>query len=160
MNQFRRKTYRFSSSVEKGVNVSELITLAENNPLASEIIRLLNVESIKDEYIDIPGAETLVALQKSVNNRYHKEDLDSDLKDITVYSGEDFTINFHDTSDSEYFSDLEIEKIVATPIYSAVHDFFANLYHMDKYASRLIADGNRDIVKRNIEMLKKVHQFA
>lgn len=42
MEQFRKKTVLRSS--DEGVKVAELITLVDNNPLAKEILKLLDVK--------------------------------------------------------------------------------------------------------------------
>lgn len=69
-----------------------MITLVDNNPLAKEILKLLDVKSILGEIIQIPGSRDLVKIQNAINQKYHKEDLESDLNSISLYSGEDFTI--------------------------------------------------------------------
>ena len=81
MEQFRKKTVHFASS-DEGVKVAELITLVDNNPLAKEILKLLDVKSILGEIIQIPGSRDLVKIQNAINQKYHKEDLESDLNSI------------------------------------------------------------------------------
>ena len=119
-----------------GIDVSELLSIIENNKLSTFIVDKLNVESIKDEFIAIKGAKTLVNIQKSVNKTFHKEDLISDLEDISLYShNNEFTINFNNIYNNEYFQGLNIPILSSIPIYSAARDFFSELYQMDKYAS-------------------------
>lgn len=159
MEQFRKKIEYFLSS-DEGIKVSELITLVEGNPLMSEIFNLIDIESIKDDYIQIAGAKKLVKRQELINQRYYKEDLKSDLNNITLYSENDFAINFNDISENEYFKDLGINQITTTPIYSATSDFFSELYQMDRYANKLIKDGYKNIVEENLNMLKQIHSFT
>ena len=65
MEQFRKKTAHFASS-DEGVKVAELITLVDNNPLAKEILKLLDVKSILGEIIQIPGSRDLVKIQNAM----------------------------------------------------------------------------------------------
>ena len=65
MEQFRKKTVHFASS-DEGVKVAELITLVDNNPLAKEILKLLDVKSILGEIIQIPGSRDLVKIQNAM----------------------------------------------------------------------------------------------
>lgn len=159
MNQFRKKTMYFDPQ-DQGIKVSELIALVDNNPLAQEIFKLLNIDSIKNEYIHISGANRLVKMQKTINKRYHKEDLVSSLNDITLYTKNDFSINFNNLVDNQYLKDIGLSQISTTPIYSATSDFFSELYQMDKYANKLIRDGYKDIVEMNLEMLKKIQTLT
>lgn len=159
MEQFRKKTAHFASS-DEGVKVAELITLVDNNPLAKEILKLLDVKSILGEIIQIPGSRDLVKIQNAINQKYHKEDLESDLNSISLYSGEDFTINFNALEQNKYFVSLGTKQINTVPIYSATNDFFSELYQMEKYASKLIKDGYKDIVEANLRMLKGIQTLT
>lgn len=159
MEQFRKKTVHFASS-DEGVKVAELITLVDNNPLAKEILKLLDVKSILGEIIQIPGSRDLVKIQNAINQKYHKEDLESDLNSISLYSGEDFTINFNALEQNKYFVSLGTKQINTVPIYSATNDFFSELYQMEKYASKLIKDGYKDIVEANLRMLKGIQTLT
>lgn len=159
MEQFRKKTVHFASS-DEGVKVAELITLVDNNPLAKEILKLLDVKSILGEIIQIPGSRDLVKIQNAINQKYHKEDLESDLNSISLYSGEDFTINFNALEQNKYFVSLGTKQINTVPIYSATNDFFSELYQMEKYASKLIKDGYKNIVEANLRMLKGIQTLT
>ncbi|PXY46760.1 hypothetical protein [Flavobacterium hydrophilum] len=53
---------------------------------------------------------------------------------------------------------MKLNEISTTPIYSAQRDFFSGLFQMDKYASKLISKGYKDIVTTNLNLLKSIHQ--
>lgn len=155
---FKRESIRKSDipNDDLGIKVSDLLSILEKNLLTEELYKILDIDSIKDEFISIKGASTIVKKQKNVNTSYHKEDLKSDLKDITFYSNDTFTINFNNIQDNEYFDNLGLNRISVEPKYSSEKDFFSELYQMDKYAHRLIKGGYRDILEANLEMLKGV----
>lgn len=160
MEKFRRNSFRKENIPvsDTGVTVLELLTIVGDNSLSRELIKLLNVDPIKDEFIKIKGAKSLVNIQKSINERYQKEDLKSGIDNISLFNSDDFSINFRDIKDNEYFENLNLSEIFSIPIYSATRDFFSELYQMDKYANKLIKDGHREIVEANLNMLKGIHK--
>ena len=160
MEKFRRNSFRKENIPvsDTGVKVSELLSIVGDNSLSRELIKLLNVDRIQDEFINIKGAKSLVNIQKSINERYQKEDLKSGIDNISLFNSDDFSINFNDIKDNEYFENLNLSEIFSIPIYSATRDFFSELYQMDKYANKLIKDGHREIVEANLNMLKGVHK--
>lgn len=144
-----------------GIQVSELLSIIETNYLSAEIFKLLDVEAIRDEFITIRGARTLVRIQESINNRYHKEDLISDLNGISLFNNDNLlTVNFNNIQGNEYFQELDIPIVSSIPIYSAARDFFSELFQMDKYATTLIRNGCREIVEMNLNMLKEIHNTS
>lgn len=158
MNKFYKKPLRFLNKIndnDDGIKVSELISLI-NNDVGKKLLHLMDVTSIKDEFINIPNAKALVDIQKTMNKRYRKIDIDSSMKDISLYSPDgEFSINFNDLRGNEYFSSLGLSSIHTIPIYSAQNDFFSGLYSMDKYATQLIARGHKDIIQMNWERLQQ-----
>ena len=158
MEKFKRKVLSQDSISlnDNGINVSELVTLINNNNLSDDIFKFLKIDKIKNEFINIKGAKTLFDTQVSLNKRFYKDDLISSIDNITFYNNEKFSINFNNTSNSQYFNDIKVNSLCSYPIYSATRDFFSSLYNMDKYASRLIETGNKNIVEINLELLKEV----
>lgn len=137
-----------------------MISLVQGNEIGNALLNLLNVDSIKNEFIEIPNATALVEFQKKINERFHKEDIESSLEDMSLYSSNgDFSINFNNLASNRYFETLGISNICTAPIYSARNDFFSELYQMDRYATQLIQNGYRDIVEMNWERLKQVTSF-
>ena len=61
---------------------------------------------------------------------------------------------------NKYFVSLGTKQINTVPIYSATNDFFSELYQMEKYASKLIKDGYKDIVEANLRMLKGIQTLT
>jgi len=158
MEKFERKSIKKADipNSDQGVKVSELLSIVQNNELSNKLLELLNVDAIQDEFIKIKGAKKLIDTQKAINNRYQKEDLKSKISDISLYNQNEFSINFNNTENNEYFKSLNLVQVSTIPIYSATREFFSELYQMDRYASSLIADGQKGILETNLEMLKKV----
>jgi len=160
MDKFNKKTIRKEniSISDTGIFAKELIKLIERNEFTNKLLELLNFETIKNEFIEIKGAQTLFDVQNSINIKFKKEDLKSNLGDISLYKSKEFSINFNNISNNEYFNDLKLKEISTTPIYSAQRDFFSGLFQMDKYASKLINGGHKEIVTANLVLLKNIHQ--
>lgn len=160
MNQFTKQVLGKDSipETDKGVSFTELISILGNNNLANQILDLLDRDSYENEFISIPGASTLVDIQKKINKRFFKEDLESSLDDIDLYNDNSFSINFNNLKGSDYLRDLKLDKVKAEPLYSSTRDFFSSLFQMDKYASTLIREGHKEIVNTNLNLLKSVQK--
>lgn len=144
-----------SSLNDDGVSVQELLNLLNHeDDLTGILLESLNIENIKNDFINITGAKQLLKIQEGINTGFLKEDLVSSLKDITVYNNDIFTINFNNIKNPEDLLDLTSSQIISTPIYSAKNDFFSSFYGMDKYANGLIKNGMNDILQANLELLK------
>lgn len=154
----KRITQKEIRESDKGIKVSELVTLLNSShEITNDLLTELKIEEIKDEFIPIKGAKALYDSQVEMTKLYNKVDLLSKLRDITFYEGENFSFNFNNINDSKNFP--EIKTISALPIYSAQRDFFGNLFNMDKYAKSLIEHKQKDIVNKNLELLKIVKKF-
>ena len=160
MEKFKKQELKINQKTDfdDGIEVSKLIELIDANEFNSEIIDLLEIDDITNDFIQIKGALTLFNVIKALNNRFIKIDLTSSFEDISLYTEDEFTINFHNLEDDFYLTQLNKSVLNTLPIYSSSRDFFSHLYQMDKYASRLIDAGHKDIVKENIRMLKEKHK--
>jgi hypothetical protein len=160
MENFKKKYINIEniSELDLGIKVSDLIKIVSLNELSSKIFDLLNIEEIKNEFIAIKGAKTLVDNQVSLNKRFKKEDLQSSLENISLYNDKKFSINFNNIQNNEYFADLKLKNISTIPIYSAKRDFFSGLFQMDKYATKLIDRGYQDIIETNLKLIKEKHK--
>ncbi|MFC4687970.1 hypothetical protein SAMN05421846_10229 [Chryseobacterium taeanense] len=137
-----------------GILISDLFKLLiSTDQTANQIKEILNEQFEQDEFIPIPGAQTLVNSQIVQNKNYIKKDLISTLDNITFYSDNTFTINFNNINDQENFGGKT--TLNTYPKYSAQRDFFGNLFSMDKYAKKLIDNGFKKIVETNLELLKE-----
>ncbi|CEN47560.1 hypothetical protein [Capnocytophaga canis] len=137
-----------------GISVAELMQLL-NTDIKEELLKELEIEDIKDDFIPIKGAKTLFNSQLAIQNKFVKLDLLSGLHDISVYDGKEFSVNFKNIANLSDLPNVSSKSIVAYPIYSAQRDFFSNLFNMEKYAKTLIENGNKNIIEKNFELLRQ-----
>lgn len=154
----KRITEKEIKSDDIGIKVSDLIKLLDpKETLTAELLSKLNISEIKDEFIPIKGSQALFNSQLSIKKIIEKQDLVSTLENVTFFNQDEFTINFHNIDDSGKFPN--VKNILAYPIYSAQRDFFNSLFGMDKYAKNLIENNHKDIVVKNLELLKSVKKI-
>ncbi|PKQ61070.1 hypothetical protein BZG01_19955 [Labilibaculum manganireducens] len=158
MEQFSKKWFKSDQFLteDTGIKVSDLLGLISTSEFFNDIYNLLDIEAIVDDFIKIKGATTLVATIKELDKKFEKIDLVSDFQDITLFSNGELTLNFNNLEGVDYFKEMGYDSIIAHPIHSARRDFFSGLYNMDKYASRLIANGYKHILTENMRLLSEV----
>ena len=156
MEKFKKRTLNSDGFTkgDNGIEVDKLLTLIDESEYLEEIKSYFDIPNLKDKFISISGASTLFTILKSMDSRYKKVDLRSNLKDIQFDYEKEFGLVFNNLSESEYFSETKREIIKAIPIHSGERDFFQNLYSIDKYAASLLKNGYRDILDQNLESLK------
>ena len=154
MDKFKKRTLSSDDFKvrDNGIEVDQLLRLITDSDYIENIKSYFDLSNLEDKFIKIKGASTLFTILKSMDSRYKKIDLKSNLKDIHFDYENEFGIVFKDLSNSPY---LDGEKeIKALPIHSGQRDFFQNLYSIDKYADSLLKNGYRDILNQNLESLK------
>lgn len=156
MEKFKKRTLNSDGFTkgDNGIEVDKLLTLIDESEYLEEIKSYFDIPNMKDKFISISGASTLFTILTSMDSRYKKVDLRSNLKDIQFDYEKEFGLVFNNLSESEYFSETKREIIKAIPIHSGERDFFQNLYSIDKYAASLLKNGYRDILDQNLESLK------
>jgi hypothetical protein len=162
MNKFSKqnidKTDFFAG--DDGITIDNLLELIKESEYFQNILNYFQIEENDTTKINIPGAKTLFTILNSSNKKLRKEDIKVELQNIKFdYSGK-FGIVFKNIEDNEYLKNKNINSLKAYPIHSAQKDFFSNLYDIDKYASKLLNNGFKDILDYNLELLKqkKKHQ--
>lgn len=160
MSKFSKRHFSQSQIQESdiGISVKEVIDLAQNNRFYAEISGLLDIDSISDEFIQIPGASTLVKTIKAQNAKYEKFDLKCDYQNLAFSTNEkgDFIIKFTNIEDPDALRFTNgSSSVTAELIYSSRSDFFASTFNMDKYAKKLLDSGNSELVMENLDALRK-----
>ena len=155
--EFNIKSVSKSKLIEEGISVKQLLELLDmKDELNIALVKALNIDTLKDDFINIAGAKQLVDIQKEINKRYYKEDFVSSLENIVVSKDDNkLTFCFTELSKSEYFSQLNLPSMESTPLYSSKNDFFSGLYGIDKYANELIKVGLHDILSLNLDLLRQ-----
>lgn len=139
---------------DDGIQINELLELIKKSDYYNDILEYFNIDQNDITRINIKGAKSLFTKIKNINEKYVKEDLISDLKDLNFDYDGGFGIKFNNLTTNQYLNDLNIHSFKAYPIHSGERDFFSSLYEIDKYASKLIVKGFKDILDQNLELLK------
>lgn len=154
--KLKKKFQAFSTkdipSSDLGIKVKDIIYLLKENEFEEELLESLDIACIQNEFISIPGVNTVLNKLGLVDEIYQKIDHISTYTTLEFDSErkkkEEFAIKFSSLND-------QVSGITALPIYSAQTDFFAKMNGMDKYASQLFSKGLSDIVYANLTLLQQ-----
>lgn len=152
------KSVSKSKLTDEGISVKEVLELLDlEDELIKSLLKVLDIECFKDDFIHISGSQQLVRIQQSINKGFDKVDLISTLNDIAVYVDENGNLNFSFTNlkENDYFIQKGLFSIDSSPIYSSKKDFFSWLYGMDRYANELVRNELNDILSSNLDLLRK-----
>ena len=162
MEKFKKRTLNSDDFTkgDNGIEIGKLLTLIDESEYLEEIKSYFDIQNLKEKFISIKGSSTLFTILKSMDSRYKKIDLRSNLKDIQFNYEKEFGIVFKNLRESEYFHGSPKEEIKAYPIHSGQRDFFQSLYNIDKYADSLLKNGYKDILNQNLESLKSKEEHV
>ncbi|WP_127136806.1 hypothetical protein [Flagellimonas oceanensis] len=157
MEKFKKREINKKGFLENdnGIKISTLLSLIKENQYYGDIIDYFNVDPDSSELVQIKGSQTLYTVVKGLNDKFKKVDLVSNLKNLSFDYENGFSIKFDELKTDSYFDDYHSDSISVRPIHSGQRDFFANLYEIDKYASRLINKGFGDVLDMNLSLLKE-----
>lgn len=156
MDKFTKRSITIENFLKEdnGIEINVLLELVEDSEYYESILDYFKIEPKDNKLINIKGAKTLFTVIKNLDKKYSKQDLVSNLSDITFDYEKGFAIKFNNLKNNTYLSNLEIDSLKATPIHSGERDFFSNLYEIDKYATKLINNKFNDILDQNLVLLK------
>lgn len=155
---------------DTGTTVQELLQLTQGSPFREAIHEVLEINTIGQDPIEIPGAATLVAAVDAESQKFLKFDIRSNFEDLKfTYLHDENAIEFSFTNwvkidfPNEVSEEIKaalqgVEQIDATPIYSAQTSLFDKLFNFDKYANGLIKKGFSGVVLANLEMLERIYR--
>ncbi|WBL26774.1 hypothetical protein [Zunongwangia sp. HGR-M22] len=156
MDNFKKRTLNPSDfhTDDSGIDVNRLLTLISESEYISHLNEYFDLNNLDEKFINIKGSSTLFTILKSLNSRFTKIDLKSNLKNIEFDYKDQFGLLFNNLNTNEYFEEISKESIKVIPIHSGERDFFSHLYNIDRYASSLLRNGYNDILSENLERLK------
>ncbi|QEE50436.1 hypothetical protein FUA48_12890 [Flavobacterium alkalisoli] len=162
MEKFRKKSFTFDdvSDQDVGVKVSEVLELVLNHKSYDEFYKLLEIDTIKDDFISIPGAKKLVETMRIVNAKFEKFDLESTYNNLEFDTTDGFKITFKNIENEEINQLTSSDEFTAVPIYSAQADFLSGLFSMEKYANKLMDNGHNDLVQYNLNRVKSIYESS
>jgi len=145
---------------DDGITIDKLLLLIKESEYYQNVLNYFQIEENDTTKINIPGSKTLFTILNLSNKKLRKEDIKVELQNIKFDYSSKFGIVFNNIQENEYLKNKNINSLKAYPIHSAQKDFFSNLYEIDKYASKLLNNGFKDILDYNLELLKqkKKHQ--
>jgi hypothetical protein len=160
MEDFRRKSILGHGVPpdDKGVSVSAVVDLAKEDTFFNELADLLNIEKLSGEFIEIPGAKTVVNALTQENRRFVKFDFESDYQDLEFFYGDDshFYISFINIKDERIKKLVGGQEFTCRTEYSSKSDFFKNTFAMQAFASDLVRKGHSDFVKQTLDSVKEL----
>jgi hypothetical protein len=158
MGKFSRKVISQQAipADDQGVDVQEVIELAQSNRFYEQLAALLNIDEIAGEFINIKGARTLVRSLKKEDKKFEKFDLQSDYHDLEFFYADDreLYISFKDIRDEKVLLITGNTEFTCLPEYSSKSDFFKSLFTMQSFASDLTDKGFSKFVKDTLYSLR------
>lgn len=157
MNKFSKKNIDKKDffAGDDGITIDNLLLLIKGSEYYQNVLNYFQIEENDTTKINIPGSKTLFTILNSSNKKLRKEDIKVELQNIKFDYSSKFGIVFNNIQENEYLKNKNINSLKAYPIHSAEKDFFSNLYDIDKYASKLLNNGFKDILDYNLELLKQ-----
>lgn len=132
------------------LKVKDCIVLIEGSEFKDELIRLFDIDSIKEDLIPIQGLSKIVQSIVNRDKKYQKIDIDSHISDthcVQIQGSNDIKIVFKNV---EKFSGRTIS---ANAIYNTKKDYFDSTYKLDKFAKFCIDNDCFEIIEQNIDAL-------
>ena len=153
MNKFSKKNIDKNDffAGDDGITIDNLLLLIKGSEYYQNVLNYFQIEENDTTKINIPGSKTLFTILNSSNKKLRKEDIKVELQNIKFDYSSKFGIVFNNIQENEYLKNKNINSLKAYPIHSAEKDFFSNLYDIDKYASKLLNNGFKDILDYFVE---------
>ena len=154
----QRITRKDFPSEDQGLTVREALKLVEKSEFYDSLIDVFNIDDIKDEFIELPGAKSLVQSILSMESNFKKIDITSSLNDIRCNKFTDegqAVLEVAHIDDTTLLKEFRTDLVNAETTYSVRSDYFNDLYQADKYLTFLHKKGYKDIIRRNLDMLEE-----
>lgn len=167
MSIIERKNFNIKedeNSLDKGVSVKKCLDLLDEE-FRDSLCDLLKINEIKDEFIAIKGANTLVNAALSIEKKLEKFDIISEVKNIRFQSLLDknnlnlMVSNIEENKENiKALKILETDYFVGKAIYSVKSDFLDGLYSVDKFFNHCLENDYKKIIEENIKLLEYENQ--
>lgn len=146
------------SESDKGISVREALKLVENSDYFDDIISGFNIDEIRNEFIEIAGAKTLVKSISQMEKKLIKKDINTPLNKVHCkgFTEEGQAIlEISEVVDEQLIKIDNTDLVCVETVYSVRSDYFNNLYELDKYLQFLLKKEYNDIIGSNIKMLEE-----
>lgn len=164
-DKFIQRTLELNPEESTGsIKVAKLIELIDNHWYKEGIYSTFDIESIKDEVINIDFIDKIYREIRYLNENYFRYVIKAEIKNIRVYENE-FIQDGQNIKDiifgfEEFLLEGKKDKDLNTiAIYEAKNTFFDE-YSITKYANHLFKKGEGELVRYNLDYFKKKAQVT
>ena len=145
------------------LKVEKLCELIEEHPYKEGLYKEFDVDSIKEEYIDIDNIDTVFERIKIINSNYDRFNIIAQIKDVNVFQEERLDDEKSDNNVCFQFDEyVEIDEVKSNlksiAIYNSKNSFFDE-YDMSKFANSLLKKKHSalsSLVSYNINFFKEL----
>ncbi|MDO6813231.1 hypothetical protein [Tenacibaculum soleae] len=155
----RENFYRTDIQInDNGVLVKNVLKLIEGSPYYEELYENMSIDKIKDEVIQISGANKLVSTVLAMDKKFLKFDIHSELKNVKCNGLLDKKNAVIEISEIE---DEAIRKMIGSDIvkgitkYSVKSDYLDKIYHADKFLNYCYDNEYEEFIKKSLDFIEE-----
>ncbi len=148
------KNYLPASELEDStsVKVSDLLCLIEKSDYYHQLTKLFDIESIKDEIIQLPGLKVVINSCIRMNSSLAKLDINSHpakIRPFQIDGSKELLLQFYENTD---YQNLQFSAKTA---YNVKSEFYQGFYGIDKFADYCTNKGLFDIISKNVAQINE-----
>lgn len=157
MTIVKRRNLKFAKPemLDDGILVKDAIKLIKDSDYYDQVIEAFDVDALKNDFIEIKGAQGLVDTLIEADEEYEKIDIDSILSNVRLdkYTPDkQIILEISNIKDNSILTKTKSDMIRAESLYS-VRSEYLNMFGIDKYLEFCQAKDYQDIIDVNIDML-------
>ncbi len=141
--------------LDDGILVKDAIKLIKDSDYYDQVIEAFDVDALKNDFIEIKGAQGLVDTLMEADEEYEKIDIDSILSNVRLdkYTPDkQIILEMSNIKDKTILTKTKSDMLRAESLYS-VRSEYLNMFGIDKYLEFCQANDYQDIIDINIDML-------
>ena len=141
--------------LDDGILVKNAMKLIKDSDYYDQVIEAFDVEALKNDFIEIKGAQGLVDTLIEADEEYEKIDIDSLLSNVRLdkyTEDKQIILEISNIKDKSILTKTTSDMIRAESLYS-VRSEYLNMFGIDKYLEFCQANDFQDIIDANIDML-------
>lgn len=157
MTIVKRRNLKFAKPemLDDGILVKDAIKLIKDSDYYDQVIEAFDVDALKNDFIEIKGAQGLVDTLMEADEEYEKIDIDSILSNVRLdkYTPDkQIILEMSNIKDKTILTKTKSDMLRAESLYS-VRSEYLNMFGIDKYLEFCQANDYQDIIDINIDML-------
>jgi len=159
MSILKRISLKSFPNHDQGIFIKDLVKLIETSEYKSDLIEVFNVEAIKNQFIELPGATTLIETILHMEERVTKLDLvNTQLRNVRcmkITENNQAILEFTNVANEDLIKRERSDMVYAETAYSVRQDYLNGFFDIDKYLSFLKKSNYEDLIEYNLDQLKK-----